>query len=734
MYRSPEPAVSHAATLLTLRDPEGEDDPGTGVVSVAVEAGGEVRLLAKVRNQGEIVDNFRLRVEGVPDGWWTTAPETVFLNPWGTEGEYEQEVQVRLRPPLSPEAEAREWPIRVIAHSRALDADVVFAPAVLHVNSFQRTSLRVAPERRAGLRRASFDVTVANQGNSPVEIAINAEDAERRCPIEIAPKSATVPVGEAIAVRLKVAVPYPVIFGRPLDHQLQVTHLVNGASAEQAPQRATFRQRPWLPWWVPPVVLLIAAVVAAIHWLRPEGRIPDLGGDTLDEATAEIARHRLRLGDVTYVVASKDARTNTVFRQTPKAGADAAKGETVNIELATPPKSTVVPNVNDETLGAAISALAGAHLTYAPSDPSAANDWKVLRQSPAAGETAEYDTPVELAVQAPAPTPAKTSTPTPTPTPTASPTRTPRRGPKPTPTPTTKPAAKPTAKPAAKPAAKPSVPVRRPSDFIYASATSGVLFAWPRNERKPRRLTSPQYALRSPARTEDGYVAVQLDGVHRRLVTITADGKTVTPLTETGAFFRPTYSRDRGLVAVIAATRKPGPADAGELCVADPQVHEPPTCVARKAVRLGRPSWSPDGRHLLALGATRTRGYTRLLDFSAVGRDPARWSTTPIDTGKHLRIESATWVGTDRIAVLVVTRKWSSPHLRLLSRRHDGTFTVTKDFTRQTGCELAAVRHYLALRKGSCAARDGVIRLLDANRSDPQIRELTSGINPTWAE
>jgi len=32
-----------------------------------------------VRNQGEIVDDFDLRIEGLADNWWTLAPRTVFL-------------------------------------------------------------------------------------------------------------------------------------------------------------------------------------------------------------------------------------------------------------------------------------------------------------------------------------------------------------------------------------------------------------------------------------------------------------------------------------------------------------------------------------------------------------------------------------------------------------------------------------------------------------------------------
>ncbi len=55
-------------------------------MSVSVEPGMEVTVLATVRNQGRIVDTFDLRVDGLPDTWWTISPATVFLNPLGHRG------------------------------------------------------------------------------------------------------------------------------------------------------------------------------------------------------------------------------------------------------------------------------------------------------------------------------------------------------------------------------------------------------------------------------------------------------------------------------------------------------------------------------------------------------------------------------------------------------------------------------------------------------------------------
>ena len=92
------------AAALMLRRPD-DDGASGGVVSVLVEPGGRVTLLGLIRNQSEVVDNFDLSVRGLPEGWWTIAPATVYLVPYGTGGTFEQEVQIDLHPPRTPDAQ-----------------------------------------------------------------------------------------------------------------------------------------------------------------------------------------------------------------------------------------------------------------------------------------------------------------------------------------------------------------------------------------------------------------------------------------------------------------------------------------------------------------------------------------------------------------------------------------------------------------------------------------------------
>jgi hypothetical protein len=134
---------------------------------------------------------------------------------------------------------------------------------------------------------------------------------------------------------------------------------------------------------------------------------------------------------------------------------------------------------------------------------------------------------------------------------------------------------------------------------------------------------------------------------------------------------------------------------------------------------------------VLVLAAGPDGDYKQLLTYAPNGDDPAQWAA-PTPVARSASIQSAVWVGSDRIAVLLAVRRGGPTHLRLLARRPNGSFKRVKDFPALTGSELAATGHYLALQRGN-GTTGGAIDLLDADRAHPWLRRMTTGVNPTWA-
>ena len=70
----------------------------------------------------------------------------------------------------------------------------------------------------------------------------------------------------------------------------------------------TFRQRPWLPWWVPPVFALAAAFLTVLALMHRHAEVPTLKSDTVSEALVVLKKHHLKLGKTRYAPAPEGRR------------------------------------------------------------------------------------------------------------------------------------------------------------------------------------------------------------------------------------------------------------------------------------------------------------------------------------------------------------------------------------------------------------------------------------------
>ena len=190
------PERNEPATIV-LRLPEG--DPAKGETCTRPSSPGQrERVLALIRNQSGIVDNYDLRIEGMPEDWWSIYPGTVYLVPFGSGGTYEQEVEVHLHPPRGPEAEARVWDLQGRRRLQGARTVAARAPLALHIQPYIETTTTLRPQRRKGRRKADFDVTVANKANAPVLVALDGEDPDGELQLRLQPPAAGDP-GRAAA-------------------------------------------------------------------------------------------------------------------------------------------------------------------------------------------------------------------------------------------------------------------------------------------------------------------------------------------------------------------------------------------------------------------------------------------------------------------------------------------------------------------------------------------------------
>ena len=192
---------------IVLRENEQGDFAKGGELETTVEPGERARVLALIRNQSGIVDNYDLRVEGIPDDWWSIFPGTVYLVPFGAGGTYEQEVEVHLHPPRTPEAEARLWELKVVADSKASRIVAASAALHLHIGAYEDTATALRPQRRRGRRKATYDVHVINKANAPVLVALDGEDPDGELQFGFNRPPQEIPPGGSVTTRCRSSRP-----------------------------------------------------------------------------------------------------------------------------------------------------------------------------------------------------------------------------------------------------------------------------------------------------------------------------------------------------------------------------------------------------------------------------------------------------------------------------------------------------------------------------------------------
>lgn len=221
-----------------------------------------------VRNDSEIVEAYTFEVIGPCAAWATVEPERLPLYP-GSSGA----VTVRLAPPRSPEVRAGEVPlaVRVLPTQRP---ELTSVPeTTVTIEPFAQLTAALAPRRRRASWRARFHVRLANQGNTPIDVGLDAADPGEELRYSGVPSSTTLHPGGDAEVLLRVRGPRPIWLGKPVTSSFQVTATPTsppGLAQDPKDLDGELVQTALLPRWpLALLVLLLALVVAGLMLARP---------------------------------------------------------------------------------------------------------------------------------------------------------------------------------------------------------------------------------------------------------------------------------------------------------------------------------------------------------------------------------------------------------------------------------------------------------------------------------
>jgi beta-lactam-binding protein with PASTA domain len=390
------PALSASVHLL-VRDTDGELRDADALAALRLAAGSTLTLTAVVRNDSTIDDGFTVGVEGLPASWVEVRPATTYLAPAGSRGQAEGDVAITIHPPRASAARAGRWPFAVTAESISGATPAARLGAALTIEPYGALELEVHPAIATGRRRGTFTCELRNLGNSEASVQLLASDAAQACAFELPAETLVQPAArkrETVGVRpLRT-----LLVGRSIDHRLQ---LQPSSPEVDPPPKATplvYRQQAWVPWWVPLLLVALAALGVALYLALPRKvTMPALiGAPTAFAAQQQLSRSGLSAHPQITTQLLARVAAGTVVGQIPRAGSVVAPSTPVSLVVAVAPATTVVPDLLGLQPAQADAVLSRVRLTLGTVSPSLNPKARIDGQLPAPGTQLQQGASVNI--------------------------------------------------------------------------------------------------------------------------------------------------------------------------------------------------------------------------------------------------------------------------------------------------------------------------------------------------
>jgi hypothetical protein len=176
--------------------------------TLTVEPGNQARLTVRVHNNNNIVEGYRVVVLGEASPWARVTPEELSVYP-----QDDAEAQIVFSPPATGLARAGLIPFGVQVVSRLDPMSAAVAEGDITVGTVTSLNAQLVPVASSGRWSGKHHVEIANWGNAPVRLALDATDPEQKLAFLVQPSTVDLSVGAKATVRVKVRTRTPFLRG-----------------------------------------------------------------------------------------------------------------------------------------------------------------------------------------------------------------------------------------------------------------------------------------------------------------------------------------------------------------------------------------------------------------------------------------------------------------------------------------------------------------------------------------
>jgi pSer/pThr/pTyr-binding forkhead associated (FHA) protein len=205
-----------------------------------------------IQNRGTVVDEFVVRVSGVPANWVRVSKERVPLLP-----NAQEQVIITFQPPRRAEAVASDHRFTVSVISREHHTGVN-TEGVLKVLPYLGFIMNLEPLRS----RRDFRLVAQNQGNSPVTYRLSGTDDEHGLLFNFSQDRLSLQPGQTLVVPLQVSPKVRPSIGTSQTRAFNiVAEAGDQSSAPEVKANGQLMIRPPIPIWLIPLVLILLLCV-----------------------------------------------------------------------------------------------------------------------------------------------------------------------------------------------------------------------------------------------------------------------------------------------------------------------------------------------------------------------------------------------------------------------------------------------------------------------------------------
>lgn len=237
----------------------------------------------RVRNTGDVVDEYRFEPVGDVAPWTTVEPTALRLYP-GTTGT----VELTFAPPRTPDATAGPNPYAVRITPTEHPEAVTVPEGNLTITPFAEVRAELVPPTVKGRLRGRPRLAVDNLGNTKVTASVTGSDTGDHLAYELRPGNVQIDPGRAAFVDTTLRPRQIIWFGSR--EERPYTLMVRRSGTEPLEVEGTYVQRGFLPRWLATFfgLLLALAIAFVMIWIsyKPQVRteateVPEQAGAIL---------------------------------------------------------------------------------------------------------------------------------------------------------------------------------------------------------------------------------------------------------------------------------------------------------------------------------------------------------------------------------------------------------------------------------------------------------------------